>query len=165
MLTRIVVAAYRPTDSVVVTIVAMSRIADLVAEVMVVHKRMNIRVIMAHEHRCRVAVIRREVPPVPRGMPGNVIVPADMSEDMRCGNEYGTDNIIRSINEGITNDFDVIVRVRRYLCNNGGDILIDIGSNDGLNHEDVIVPFHCRHHPEVIDVAVPVQVEVGDHIG
>lgn len=165
MLTGIVIAAYRPTDIAVVTIVAMARIAYLVAIVMVTHKRMDIRVIMTHEHRRGVAVVRREVPPVPRGMPGNVIVPADMSEDMRPCNENGADNIIRTINEWITYDFDVIVCVRRYFCNNGGDILIDIGSDDCLNHEYVIVTLHCRHHPEVIDVTVPVQVEVAKHIG
>lgn len=92
-------------------------------------------------------------------------MPANVVEDVRPGVIYRTDDIVRSVNVGGTNHFHVIVPVSRNFCNDGGHVLIYIRCEHCLDYENVIVSLHCRNHPEIVHVAVPVEVKVGDDVG
>lgn len=53
----------------------------------------------------------------------------------------------------------------RYLGNDGRNVLEYVWSEHGLDHEDVVVALYDLHHAEIINIAVSVEVQVGDHVG
>ena len=66
-----------------------------------------------------------------------------------------------AVDVGGTYDLDVHGPGRRGLDDDGGDILIDVGSKHGLDDEHVGIALDRLDNPQVIHIAVPVEVEVG----
>ena len=51
-----------------------------------------------------------------------------------------------------------------HLGNECRNILIDVGSKDGLDHEHMVQSLHGLEHAQIIHVTVAVEVEVGKHV-
>lgn len=87
-----------------------------------------------------------------------------MPVDDRGGIIYRLDDVVRPIYIGRSYHLDVSVVDTLHLRYERGDILIYVVCKHGLYHEDVRVSFNGLHHPEIIHVAVVIEVQVGEHI-
>ena len=87
-----------------------------------------------------------------------------MVEYNRPGVIYRTDDIVRSVNVGGTYYFDGVIAVCRDFCHHGCHVLVNVRAECCLDDEYVIVSLHCRNNPEIVHVAVPVEVKVGDNV-
>jgi len=113
--------------------------------------------------RLAVVVVRREMTVVVRRTPAAVTIAAVAVEHRRTANEYRLNDVLRTINIGVTNH--LYVRAGAVsLHYDGGYVLIDVTSQNGLDHIEVVVAVHSLHYAEIIHVAVAVEVEVRNHI-
>lgn len=51
------------------------------------------------------------------------------------------------------------------LGHDGRNILVDVRCEHCLDYEDVIVAIDNFHHTEIIHITIPVEVQIGDHVG
>lgn len=115
------------------------------------------------------------VGPVPWGMIGvpsrvelPVVggVPTDPSRspepviDDRTIDIYGFDDVVGSIEVFIAHHLYGDGGVRGFFHVDGGDILVDILGEDGLQDNQAVIPFANLHNAQVIDNAVAVEVKV-----
>lgn len=89
-----------------------------------------------------------------------------MSVDDGPHHENRLDDVGRAID--VRRAYDLHVAGCADIRNFGhqrGDILIYVGSQDSLDHEDVRPSLNRLDNPQIIDVSVLIEVEVGEHIG
>lgn len=161
MLRTVVVAEVAPSDGGIGRKMRRAGIGYLTAVAVGAHESMDIRLIVVQEHGCMVAVVGREMVPVPGRAPGMISHPADMGEDKGAHYEGGPYDIAGTKYIRCTDDFAAVVAVSGTLHYDRGDILIDVGTEEGLDKIDVVIPFNCLENAEIVDVAVIVEVEVG----
>lgn len=51
------------------------------------------------------------------------------------------------------------------LGNDGCNILIYIRCKHRLDNKDMVVTLNDLHHTEIIHITIPVEVQIGDHVG
>lgn len=71
--------------------------------------------------------------------------------------------IVRAVDVGIAYELDMLPE-DGHLGNECRNILIDVGSKDGLDHEHMVQSLHGLEHAQIIHVTVTVEVEVGKHV-
>ncbi len=74
--------------------------------------------------------------------------------------EYRPDNIIGTVDIRRTYDFNAWCSVRRQFGNERGNILIDIGCQNSLNKEHMVIPLNGFKNPEIIHISVIVEVQI-----
>ena len=109
----------------IVRIVAMIYIMHLMAVLMAVNIRSHIRMIVAIMTRSTVVVMRWEMAVIIGRYPYRIIMTAVIVKNQRSAYKYRLDDIVRSINIGMTDNL-YIRRSAIILHYNGGYILIDI---------------------------------------
>lgn len=88
-----------------------------------------------------------------------------MDEDCRCRIEHGLDDEIGAVDVRCANDLNVCSGGAVVLTHERCHILINVGSQDSLDHEHMVMTLQSLHHAEIIDVTVVVEIEVGEHVG
>lgn len=73
-------------------------------------------------------------------------------------------NIVVAIDERCSYDFNIVVRHGRAFHDNGSHVLINIHAKHGLYHKCMGESVHALHNPQIINVSVPVEVQIGYHI-
>jgi len=147
----------------VVRVVVVVAVLHLVAVLMIAHVRVHVGVVVAVVTRLAVVVVRREVAIVVRRVPAAVTIVAIAVEHRRTTNEYRLDDVAGTVDVGVT--YHLYVRACAVsLHYDGGYVLIDVLSQNSLDHVEVVVAVHSLHYAEVVHVAVAVEVEVGDHV-
>ena len=109
----------------IVRIVAMIYIMHLMAVLMAVNIRSHIRMIVAIMTRSTVVVMRWEMAVIIGRYPYRIIMTAVIVKNQRSAYKYRLDDIVRSINIGMTDNL-YIRRSAIILHYDGGYILIDI---------------------------------------
>ena len=109
----------------IVRIVAMIYIMHLMAVLMAVNIRSHIRMIVAIMTRSTVVVMRWEMAVIIGRYPYRIIMTAVIVKNQRSAYKYRLDDIVRSINIGMTDNL-YIRRSAIILHYNGGYILLDI---------------------------------------
>ena len=109
----------------IVRIVAMIYIMHLMAVLMAVNIRSHIRMIVAIMTRSTVVVMRWKMAVIIGRYPYRIIMTAVIVKNQRSAYKYRLDDIVRSINIGMTDNL-YIRRSAIILHYNGGYILIDI---------------------------------------
>ena len=109
----------------IVRIVAMIYIMHLMAVLMAVNIRSHIRMIVAIMTRSTVVVMRWKMAVIIGRYPYRIIMTAVIVKNQRSAYKYRLDDIVRSINIGMTDNL-YIRRSAIILHNDGGYILIDI---------------------------------------
>ena len=110
------------------------------------------------------AVVVGEVIPVVRRAPVGVGRTAEAVEQRRTLVIDRLDDIVSTIDVGRTYHLNVRRRIA-HLHDQCGYILIDVSRQHGLDKQDVVIALDGLEHAQVIDVAVAVEVEVGDDVG
>lgn len=87
-----------------------------------------------------------------------------MVEDNRPGVIYRSYDVVRSVDVGGTDYLDGVIAVCRDLCHYGCHVLEHVRAECRLDDEYVIVSLHCRNYPEIVHIAVPVEVKVGNDV-
>lgn len=164
MLCSVVVPLKVACHGIVTGVVADLRIFDPVTVAAVAHIGVDICLIVAEVDGLGPAVARRIVAPIPGRHPGMVLPHAKVCEDAGLCVEHGSDEEGRTIDERSSDDLDVETGKVRVLNHQRGHILEDVVPKYCLDDEEVVVPFHGLHNPEVIDETVPVEVQVRDHV-
>ena len=109
----------------IVGIVAIIYIMHLMAVLMAVNIRSHIRMIVAIMTRSTVVVMRWEMAVIIGRYPYRIIMTAVIIKNQRSAYKYRLDDIVRSINIGMTDDL-YIRRSAIILRYNGGYSLMDI---------------------------------------
>ena len=109
----------------IVRIVAMIYIMHLMAVLMAVNIRSHIRMIVAIMTRSTVVVMRWEMAVIIGRYPYRIIMTAVIVKNQRPAYKYRLDDVVRSINIGMTDNL-YIRRSAIILHYDGGYILIDI---------------------------------------
>ena len=109
----------------IVRIVAMIYIMHLMAVLMAVNIRSHIRMIVAIMTRSTVVVMRWKMAVIIGRYPYRIIMTAVIVKNQRSAYKYRLDDIVRSINIGMTDNL-YIRRSAIILHYDGGYILIDI---------------------------------------
>lgn len=138
-------------------------VSHVVAVVVVLHERMYILLIMTEMIRSMMAVVVREVIPVVRRTPVDVFRTAEAVEQRRALVEHRLDDIARTIDVRRTNHLN-IRRGKSHLHNERSYVLIDISRQHRLDEQYVSTALQGLKHAKVVDIAVVVEVEVGDDI-
>lgn len=124
--------------------------------------------IVAVMTRSAVVIVRREVAKVIRRLPAGIAVIVAMIavEQRRTANKYRLNDVVSAIDIRITDHLYVrrSVEARAAFDYESGHILEDVLCQHSLNHIKVVVAVHCLHHAKIIHIAIPVQVEVGNHV-
>ena len=84
--------------------------------------------------------------------------------DGRSHEEHRSDDIIGTINVRRTNDLNVWCSVRRQFGNERSNILIDIGCQNSLDKEHMVIPLNGFKNPEIIHISVIVKVQIRKHV-
>ncbi len=87
-----------------------------------------------------------------------------MCEDQRPCVVHRLNDVVRTIDVRCTDDLYVGGGYGIHFRHEGGDVLINVWSENGLDHENVVPAFHCLHHAQIIDVSVAIEVKVGKHV-
>jgi len=87
-------------------------------------------------------------------MPSVITWSPEEGEYGRRVNIYRFDDVIRSINIGVTNYLYVSSAVPSAFYNDGGYILKNISVQYGLNDNHVSVPFRSFNNPQVIYLTI-----------
>lgn len=90
---------------------------------------------------------------------------AEMDEDCRCRIEHGLNDEIGAVDVRCADDLDISLGRAIVLTYESCNILIDIGSKNGLDHEYMVPALDCFHDTQIIHVTVIVQIKVGKHEG
>ncbi len=88
--------------------------------------------------------------------------PPKIVEDNRCIDIIGFDNIVISIEIGITNDLyiGIVISAPRDLYR--GDILVHIGTDNSLYDDQVDAVSSRFDHAQIVHAIVTVKVEIGN---
>ena len=78
--------------------------------------------------------------------------------------EYRPDNIIGTVDVRRTDDLNVWRSVRRQFGNERSNILIDIGCQNSLDKEHMVIPLNGFKNPEIIHISVIVKVQIRKHV-
>lgn len=140
---------------------ALLREIEPVAVLMTVHKGAHISLIVTEVQRCGTLVERREVIPVPGRPPGRVAGSVEVVEDRGPGHEYRIEVIIGTIDIRCSDDLDIYRLGSRGFCHDCGDVLIEICPKHCLDDKHVGVVLDSLDNPQVINIAVSVQVQIG----
>ena len=165
MLLAVVVALDGPRDSLEILEMALLGEIEPVAELVSAHIGPHICLIVTKMQRCGMLVERGEMIPVPGRSPGSIARPVEVVEDRRPRNEYRIEVIVVAVDVRRADDLDVHGPGRRSLDDDGGDVLIDVGGEHGLDDEHMGDALDRLDNPQIIHIAVPVEVEVGNDIG
>lgn len=99
--------------------------------------------------------------PVPGRAPDGIVRATEMGVDYRNLDEHGVHYVIMAVDVTVADNLNVGVG----LGDHGGDILEDVRGQAGLDDEQVGASFHGFHDAEIVDVTVPVEVKVVEHVG
>lgn len=160
----VVIALHAAVHPVIFPEMTDLRIVHLVTIMVVGHECVHISLIVIQIHRGRMAVVGREIIPVPGRMPWNVCGTAEVGEYGRACDEYRTHIIMRAINERSSYYFKMVCSQVGVLDNKRGDILENVSSKHCLNDKKVIVPLVSLNDTEIIYVSVTVEVKVRNHV-
>ncbi len=163
MLATIVVTRYRTGNLLVTRVVMVVDIMHGVAVVVVLHIRVHVRLIMTEVIRSMMAVVMREVIPVVRRTPMAVVRTSPAVEHRRTFVEHRFDDIVHTVDIRRTDNLNVRRRVP-HLHNERCHILVDVGSQHGLDKQHMVMAVNGLKHTQVVDVPVVVEVEVRDDI-
>lgn len=137
-------------------------ITELVAVAVIVHITVHVGVVVVYVNRPRMPVAGRIISPVPGRTPGLVVWPQKVGVDDGPDHENGLDDIGRPVDVGRSDDLDVAGCGHvGDLGDEGGYVLIYVGSQDRLDHEHVRSSLNCLDNPQIIDISVLIEVEVG----
>lgn len=140
-------------------------ISEFVAIAVIAHICIHISVIVTDIYRYRMPVVRREMSPIPGGMPGSITRPDKVRIYGRNSDKYGLNDIIGAIDIGSTYNLDTGIGVDcGYLRNEGGYVLIHIVGEDCLDDKDVSVALNRLYNPQIIDIPVTVEIQIRQHI-
>ena len=145
---------------IVIAVYVMNR----VAVVMVLHVRVHICLIVAEMVRSVVVIVVRIIVPVVRRTPVRIVGTTKTVIQRRANIVHRLDDIARTIDVRRTDDLYVL-RSKAHLHHDGGNILIDVGSQNRLDEQHMVAAFDGLKHAQIVDVTVVVEVEVGDHVG
>lgn len=164
MLASVVVALVGAGDAVVVRIMAGACVIEMMAIAVIGHEGIDVRVVVAEKYGSGMPIVGREVIPVPGGTPDGISDAHQVRVDKGPGVVDRLDDVVGAVEVGRTDDLDTCGLDAGELGYEGGDILIDVVTEDGLDEEDVGPAFEGLEHAEVIHVSVTVEVEVGQHV-
>ena len=88
-----------------------------------------------------------------------------MVEYDRPGVVDRTDDIVRTVDVCGADDFNMVVSIGWHLCNDRRHILVNVRRKGRLDNEYVVVSLHCRNYSQIVHIAVPVEVKVGNDVG
>lgn len=165
MLLLVVVASIALCDAGVVRVVRLLDVDYLVAVYVVGHIGSHVCLIVVQVDGSGTPVVGGEMIPVPGGAPADVAYAAQMGQDDRPLDEDRAHDVGRAVDVRCSDNLDVVVVVAGVLHHYGGDVLIDVPGEDCLDDEDVVAALYGLKDTEVVDVAVVVQVQVGDYVG
>ena len=121
----------------------------VIADVMIAMIYVNV-----YRKRVSVMIVRWVISPVVRRIPSVITGSPEEGEYRRSININRFDDVIRSINIGITNYLYVSSAVPSAFYNDGGYILENISVQYGLNNNHVRVPFRSFDYPQVIYLTI-----------
>lgn len=142
----------------------MIDIMHRMAVVVVLHVRGYVRLVMSEVIGSMIAVVVREVIPVVRRTPIDVVCTTETVEQRRALVVDRLDDIVNAIYVRCTYNLH-IRRAIAHFYDYGSYILIDVCCQHGLNEQDVVVALNGLQDAQVVDIAVVVEVEVRDDIG
>ena len=140
----------------IIEVVAVAVIADVCPDVSLV---------MTQIKRSGMSVMGREMIPVPGRVPGYIRRSQQTGENQRPGIKDRLNDIVGPVYVRRTYNLYAGIAVSGDFSNERGDILIDVGGEDRLDKEHVGTPVHGLNDAQIINITVPVQIQVGNHIG
>ena len=75
---------------------------------------------------------------------------------------YGFNYVVCAVDVLVTNDLNNRLTSLVFFDHNGGNILVDVLCQYGLNNHEPLVALACFYHAEVVNLSVAVEVEVVD---
>lgn len=163
MLLLIVVMRNGARHCLIIGIVVVVNIIHMVAVVVILQERAHVRLIVAQVIRRVVSVVVGEMIPVVRRTPVGIRRTAETVEQRRALVEHRLDDIARTIDVRRTNDLNIRCAVA-HLHNERSYVLIDISRQHRLDEQYVSTALQGLKHAKVVNIAVVVEVEVGDDI-
>lgn len=160
-----IVALHPAADLLVRGVVAGRGIVEGVAVLVMTHIADDICLVMIDIYGLGVFVAGREISPVPGRVPGAVMRHQKVCIYLRPCNEYGLDDERRTVNVRRADNLDVAGGTDvGHLGDHSRHVLIHVGIEHGLNHENVGSAVHCLQNAQIIHISVLVEVEIGEHI-
>lgn len=163
ILLRIIATRYGTGHLLILGIVVVIDVSHVVAVVVILQERAHVRLIVAQVIRRVVSVVVGEMIPVVRRTPVGIRRTAETVEQRRALVEHRLDDIARTIDVRRANDLN-IRRAVAHLHNERSYVLIDISRQHRLDEQYVSTALQGLKHAKVVDIAVVVEVEVGDDI-
>lgn len=108
-------------------------------------------------------VWRGIVVPIVGRTPRTIAIRTQAGVNKRSTRENRLDNVLGTIDVGRTDNLYIAGAVCRYIGNDSGHILIYIVGQNSLNQEYVVVTANGLQYTQIIDIAIAIQVEVGEH--
>lgn len=165
MLDFIVIARHASCHVDIFLVMVFCGVAEFVTVFVVPHEGFDIGGIMAHVDGGRVLVVRRQAVPVPRGNPWLVVALEKMLDDERPSVEDRLDDVGLAVDVRSSDYLHIVFVEAGDLDDKGGHVLEDIHAKDILDHEDMRPSSDRLHNTEIVDIAVEVEVQVGEHVG
>lgn len=150
--------------SVVVDMILVDN-GHIVTITMVGHIGRHTRIVVAIGFGSRVRIGRRIVIPVVRRTPRIVAIRTQAGIDKRSAGEHRLNDILGTIDVGGTNHLYIASTIGRNISNNSSYILIYIVGQNSLNQEYVVVSTNSLQYTQIVDIAIAIEVEVGEHNG
>lgn len=109
-----------------------------------------------------ISVIWRIAMPVVRRIPAVIEWAPEEVENQRNSHVGRLDHVVCTIDVAIAYDLNHGLVVFLFLHDDGGNILIDILCQNGLDEDDVSVVVWQLHYTHIVNVAVAVEVKIGN---
>ena len=87
-----------------------------------------------------------------------------MSINCWSGDEYRVYNVSRTIDEWITNDFDIAVNQGWIVNHYCGYILEDVRGKYSLNYKVVREMVNGLDYSQIVNITISVEIQIGNHI-